>query len=71
MVYAGKPNTIKAQIGKEFNKKYVGSIEPFTKVKQVRLENGKPKRTVSNRAAIYIIGDNKFLHEAGGYEELL
>lgn len=55
MVYAGKPNIIKAQIGKEFNNKYVGLVEPFITVKQVRLENGKPKRTVGNRAAIYVV----------------
>ena len=58
MVYAGKPSIIRAQIGKEFNTKYVGLVEPFINVEQVRLENGNPKRTVSNRAAIYIIGQN-------------
>lgn len=56
MVYAGKPSIIKAQIGKEFNNRYVGLVDPFINVKQVKLENGKPKRTVGNRAAIYIVG---------------
>jgi hypothetical protein len=55
MVYAGKPSVIKAQIGKEFNNKYVGKVEPFITVKQVKLENGKLKKTVGNRAAIYIV----------------
>ncbi len=54
MVYAGKPSAIKAQIGREFNSKCVAKIEPFGKVVQVRLPNGKPKLTVKNRAAIYI-----------------
>lgn len=54
MVYAGKPSAIKAQIGREFNGKCVAKIEPFDKVVQVRLSNGKPKLTVKNRAAIYI-----------------
>lgn len=53
MVYAGKPSAIKAQIGRKFNNKWVG-VEPFTNVEQVMLDN-KPKRTVSNRAAIYKI----------------
>lgn len=63
MVYAGKPSSIKAQIGKEFNNKYVGLVEPFITVEQVRLENGKPKLTVSNRAAIYVVGENKCVHD--------
>ncbi len=50
-VYAGKPSSVKAQIGKFFNNKLVGSA-PFANVEQVKI-NGKPKRTVSNRAAIY------------------
>ncbi|MBU3075595.1 hypothetical protein [Clostridium estertheticum] len=54
MVYAGKPHTIKAQIGKKFNNKLVGVVRPFTNVQQVRLPNNKPKRTVSNRAAVYV-----------------
>lgn len=58
MVYSGKPSVIKAQIGKEFNNKYVGHIEPFIHIRQVRLANGKPKKTVSNRAAIYVIGED-------------
>ena len=64
MVYAGKPSIVKAQIGKEFNNKYVGSV-PFTTVKQVRLENGKLKLTVSNRAAIYVVGENKCVYDGG------
>lgn len=55
MCYAGKPNTIKAQIGKEFNNHYVGKIEPFKNLKQVKLSNGKPKKSVGNRAALYIV----------------
>ncbi|WP_424474908.1 hypothetical protein [Oceanobacillus kimchii] len=55
MVYSGKPSAIKAQIGKEFNNKYVGRVEPFVNVRQVRLPNGKPKKTINNRAAIYAI----------------
>lgn len=55
MVYEGKPSTIKAQIGKEFNNKYVGQREPFLHVQQVRLKNGKPKLTISNRAALYVV----------------
>lgn len=55
MVYSGKPSVIKAQIGKEFNSKYVGRIEPFSHIEQVFLANGKPKKTVSNRAAVYAI----------------
>ena len=54
MVYAGKPSVVRAQIGKEFNNKYVGLISPFKKVRQVKLENGNVKRTV-NRAAIYVV----------------
>ena len=50
MVYAGKPSAIKAQIGKEFNR-MVGK-KPFEKVEQI-FENGKPKLTISNRAAMY------------------
>ena len=50
MVYAGKPSAIKAQIGKEFNR-MVGE-KPFEKVEQI-FENGKPKLTISNRAAMY------------------
>ena len=58
MVYEGKPSSLKAQIGKDFNNKYVGKIEPFINVMQVRLPNGKPKLTVSNRAAIYVVSNN-------------
>ena len=65
MVYAGKPSIVKAQIGKEFNNKYVGLVEPFTTVEQVRLENGKLKLTVSNRAAIYVVGENKCVYDGG------
>jgi len=65
MVYAGKPSIVKAQIGKEFNNKYVGLVEPFTAVEQVRLENGKPKLTVSNRAAIYVINGKKGVQDGG------
>ncbi len=54
MVYAGKPSAIKAQIGREFYSKCVAKIEPFDKVVQARLPNGKLKLTVKNRAALYI-----------------
>src|SRR5690554_3941305 len=53
MVYSGKPRSVKAQIGRKFNNKLVG-VEPFSDVHQVRINN-KPKLTVSNRAAIYVI----------------
>lgn len=56
MVYSGKPSIIKAQIGKEFNNKYVGKIEPFEDIKQVKLANGNPKKSVGNRAALYEMG---------------
>lgn len=55
MVYSGKPSTKRASLGKIFNNKYVGKIEPFLNVEQVLLPNGQPKRTTKNRAAIYII----------------
>lgn len=56
MVYAGKPRILKATLGKKFAKR-LGKDE-FVNVEQV-LINGKPKRTVGNRAAIYrIIEDN-------------
>lgn len=58
MVHSGKPSAVKAQIGKEFNNNYVGRIEPFLQVHQVRLTNGKPKRTTKTRAAIYAISKN-------------
>lgn len=58
MVYDGKPSAIKAQIGKEFNNKYVGRVEPFVQVEQVRLPNGKPKKTIKNRAAVYAVNGN-------------
>lgn len=58
MVYFGKPSIIKAQIGKEFNRKYVRHIEPFIHIRQVFLPNGKPKKTVGNRAAIYVIDED-------------
>lgn len=57
MVYSGKPSAIKAQIGKEFNKNYVGRVEPFIHVHQVMLPNGKPKKTIKNRAAVYVISE--------------
>ena len=53
MVCGDRPNIQKAAIGKEFNNKYVGKIEPFMTIKQVRLPNGNPKRSVGNRAALY------------------
>lgn len=52
MVYAGKPQILKAKLGKKF----AGMIgtNDFANVEQVKI-NGKPKRTVGNRAAIYKI----------------
>ncbi|MBM7603049.1 hypothetical protein JOC75_001019 [Metabacillus crassostreae] len=58
MVYSGKPSAIKAQIGREFNNNYVGRVKPFVNVKQVMLPNGKPKKTIKNRAAIYAIDES-------------
>lgn len=54
MTYTGKPKIVKARIGKTFAKK-VGVEPPFLKVEQVLLNNGKPKRSVGNRAALYIV----------------
>lgn len=54
MTYAGKPKVVKARIGKTFAKE-IGIPGRFEKVEQVLLQNGKPKRTVGNRAAIYRI----------------
>lgn len=51
MVCSGKPNPLRARIGKVFAKK-VG--EGFFNVEQVFLPNGHPKRTTGNRAAVYI-----------------
>lgn len=68
MVYAGKPSIIKAQIGKEFNNKYVGLVEPFKCVEQVKLDNGKPKLTVSNRAAIYTVKEKQSTQNRGREE---
>lgn len=55
MVYAGKPRILKATLGKKFAG-MLGTGD-FTNVEQV-LINGKPKRTVGNRAAIYRIITN-------------
>lgn len=54
MTYAGKPRVVKARIGKTFAKE-VGLPGRFESVEQVVLANGKPKRTVGNRAALYRI----------------
>lgn len=54
MTYTGKPKIVKARIGKAFAKK-VGVESPFLKVEQVLFNNGKPKRSVGNRAALYIV----------------
>ncbi|MBD5548315.1 MAG: hypothetical protein HDQ97_13090 [Lachnospiraceae bacterium] len=53
MIYAGKPRILKARLGKTFAK-LIGTGN-YKYVKQVMLANGKPKRTVGNRAAIYRI----------------
>ena len=52
MTYAGRPKVIKACIGKAFAGQI--GIGRFENVEQV-IQNGKPKRTVANRAAIYRI----------------
>lgn len=52
MIYAGKPFILKAKLGKKFAKK-VGT-DDFVNVEPV-LINGKVKRTVGNRAAVYKI----------------
>ena len=57
MIYAGKPHILKARLGKCFAK-LVGTGD-FANVEQVMLSNGKPKRTVGNRAAIYRIKEVK------------
>ena len=54
MVNSGsKPSVIRARLGKVFANA-IGKT-PFESVEVVRLENGKIKRTTSNRAAIYRI----------------
>ncbi|MCI8660533.1 MAG: hypothetical protein HFG54_09860 [Lachnospiraceae bacterium] len=53
MIYAGKPRILKARLGKTFAK-LIGTGN-YKYVKPVMLANGKPKRTVGNRAAIYRI----------------
>lgn len=52
MTYAGKPQVVKARIGKAFAKE-IGTPGRFEKVEQVLLKNGNLKKTVGNRAAIY------------------
>ena len=54
MTGQGRPSPEKASIGKEFNRRYVGKIPPFINVRQV-MKNGKPVRSVGNRAAMYEI----------------
>lgn len=54
MTYAGKPKVVKARIGKTFAKE-VGKPGRFSKVEQIVLPNGNPKRTVGNRAALYLV----------------
>lgn len=57
MIYAGKPRILKARLGKSFAK-LIGTGE-YEYVEQVMLANGKPKRTVGNRASIYKINWDK------------
>ncbi len=64
MIYAGKPRILKARLGKTFAK-HIGTGN-YKYVKQVMLANGKPKRTVGNRAAIYRI-DWKKMNEDKNY----
>ena len=52
MVYAGKPHILKAQLGKKFATQ-VGQGD-FANVIQV-MNGKKPKRSVGNRAALYMI----------------
>lgn len=54
MTYNGRPKIVKARIGRTFAKK-VGVVLPFLNVEQVFLNNGKPKRSIGNRAALYIV----------------
>jgi hypothetical protein len=54
MTYKGRPQVVKAKIGKKFNG-MVGKAGRFASVEQVFLQNGRPKRTVGNRAALYIV----------------
>lgn len=62
MVYAGKPQILKARLGKKF----AGMIglNDFVNVEQVLIKEGKPKRTVGNRAAIYRIIDSSSKSDA-------
>lgn len=57
MIYAGKPRILKARLGKVFAK-LIGTGD-YLYVEQVMLSNGKPKRTVGNRAATYKINWEK------------
>lgn len=52
MVFAGKPSSFKARLGKLFASKMNNGE---FKVEQVFLPNGKPKKTTDNRASIYRI----------------
>lgn len=54
MTFHGKPKVVKARIGKTFAKE-IGMPGRFANVEQVFLPNGNPKRTVGNRAAVYVV----------------
>lgn len=56
MIYAGKPKVVKARIGKKFAQE-IGKPGRFEDVRQVFLPNGKLKRTVKNRAAVYCVDE--------------
>lgn len=56
MIYAGKPKVVKARIGKKFAQE-IGKPGRFEDVRQVFLPNGKLKRTVKNRAALYCVDE--------------
>lgn len=56
MTCGGKPKADKARIGRAFAKR-IGQPGRFENVEQIFLPNGKPKRSVGNRAAMYRVAD--------------
>ena len=54
MTCGSKPHTLRAKVGKHFAS-LVGKPGPFEGIEPCLLPNGAPRRTVTNRAAIYRI----------------
>ncbi|MBM7543710.1 hypothetical protein [Periweissella beninensis] len=57
MTYVGKPSIVKARIGRRFAKE-IGEGK-FANVEQVFIENGRPKKSLGNRASLYRILSSK------------